>query len=216
MITADSAAVQKLGLQHTYRLTDPGEPVIFLIHGRAGNHNVMWTFKSVIPQNYNIIAPQAPIQDPIGGNSWWNIKNSEEERLDEMDESERLLTNFLSDSLVHYDLDPPLIAAAGFSQGAVLTSILLQKYPTLFSKVALLAGLVLEKNPALDRETQLPQILIAHGSEDDVIPIEKGRRSANYLKRLGYPVEFHEDPVGHKIGRAGMAALKIFFNDEQV
>ena len=202
---ADLRAEKILGLKHKIRLGEPDAPIIFLVHGRAGNFDVMWTFKRAIPDHYTVIAPQAPLEDPIGGFSWWQVgaKGVREEGTAQL-AAERL-RSFLEKSLTHYSLTPSAILAAGFSQGAALLSVMLQRNDNPFEGVALLAGFVLRDNQAVRGKTS--SVLILHGSKDDVVPIEMARLGERHLLELGYAVEFIEDPVGHKIGAGSVRAL---------
>src|SRR5262245_26898267 len=70
----DPSIEERLGIQFKYELgPDPGAPLFILVHGRAGNFDLMWTFRRCLPEGVHIFALQAPIPDPIGGYSWWDI-----------------------------------------------------------------------------------------------------------------------------------------------
>jgi phospholipase/carboxylesterase len=51
-------------------------------------------------------------------------------------------------------------------------------------------------------------VFIAHGTQDEVIAIERARKGAEYLRQLGLEVTFVEDSVGHKVGIQGTRELK--------
>ena len=140
---ASAEAIQFTGLSHKiHRAASASAPCIFLIHGRAGNQEVMWTFKRVVPENWTIIAPQAPLSDPLGGYSWWLVK--EHWSKDEAIAASSLLLDFISKALSFYSLSPNKIYASGFSQGGAVLSLCLQAQPQLFSRVALLASFIIE------------------------------------------------------------------------
>jgi phospholipase/carboxylesterase len=40
---------------------------------------------------------------------------------------------------------------------------------------------------------------MAHGSYDDLIPIQRAQDSRGLLDKLGYPVEWHEYPMPHSV-----------------
>ncbi|HEX6006344.1 MAG TPA: carboxylesterase, partial [Burkholderiales bacterium] len=42
-------------------------------------------------------------------------------------------------------------------------------------------------------------IFMAHGSDDQVIPLETGEGSRDMLKRMGYEVEWREYPMPHSV-----------------
>jgi phospholipase/carboxylesterase len=49
------------------------------------------------------------------------------------------------------------------------------------------------------RENQDVPIFMAHGQFDDIIPIDRARRSKEFLQQLGYQVEWHEYPMPHSV-----------------
>lgn len=197
-----------LGLAHKLELGgDASAPLAFLVHGRAGNFDVMWTFRRCLPEGSNIIAPQAFLNDAIGGYSWWSV-NPTSPGLDDaaVDAAAAKLREFIERSIEFYKLSPSKIFALGFSQGAGLLSIMLQRDPAFFSGAALLAGFVV-KQPETARKPST-KVFIGHGSEDEVVPIDKARRGAEFLKGRGFDVAYTEDPVGHKVGAAAVRELK--------
>lgn len=183
----------------------PDAPLLFLVHGRAGNKDVMWTFSRSVPEDWGIIAPQAPLNDPIGGFSWWLIDSLT--RAEDIEHAAKTLRDFI---LQHSNPNHPrALIAAGFSQGAGLLSLLLQREPQLFKGVALLAGFVL-KAPSV-ASAERARIFVGHGTLDKTVSIETALQGAERLRSQGFSVEFHQDPVGHKIGSATMRSLKQFF-----
>ena len=40
---------------------------------------------------------------------------------------------------------------------------------------------------------------MAHGKFDDIIPIDKAKRSREILEKLGYPVTWKEYPMPHSV-----------------
>jgi phospholipase/carboxylesterase len=185
---------------------DPNAPIVYLIHGRAGNFDVMWTFRRCIPETFSIMAPQAQIPDPVGGFSWWQVQPILADRKTANDEATKLL-NFFKEYEAKNNLKPKQRVAFGFSQGSAILSLILQQEPEFFTGVALLAGFVIEYGEADFQNKVLPRIFMAHGNEDQIVPIDKAYSSKERLEQWGFPVEFHEDAVGHKVGAPGMRAL---------
>lgn len=209
---AQSSAENILGLAHKIELSgDPNAPLVFLVHGRAGNFDVMWTFKRCAPPGANIIAPQAFLNDPIGGYSWWEV-NPLVSGLDEaaVDAAALKLRVFIEKSIDHYKLSPSKIFAMGFSQGAGLLSIVLQREPRFLTGVAILAGFVV-KQPEISLKPST-RVFIGHGAEDEVVPLEKAKRGFEFLKSRGFETVLVEDPVGHKVGSAAVRELKSWMS----
>lgn len=105
------------------------------------------------------------------------------------------------------------ILLVGFSQGGALALHAgLRHAAALGGIVALSAYLPLhetlaeERNPA-NANTPL---LWAHGSQDEVIPIQIGRNSAAWLTGLGYPLAWHQYAMAHSICTEEIAELRRF------
>lgn len=179
-------------------------PILFMVHGRGGDKNVMWTFNRAAPEGWGLYAPQAPLSDSIGGFSWWLI--DAHNKSEQIENAALLLRNFIAE----HSGGARALVAAGFSQGAGLLSLLMQREPSLFKGVALLAGFVL-KEPKVE-SAQRSRVFMGHGTLDETISIETALAGAERLKAAGFELEFHQDPVGHKIGSASMRALKDFLD----
>ena len=61
-----------------------------------------------------------------------------------------------------------------------------------------------------DRLKGLP-MFIAHGTEDELVPVEKARLSAELLEKLGAAVTYCEDKVGHKLSAKCFRGLEAFY-----
>ena len=200
-------ATQKLGFIHSCHLSsDKKAPLVFLVHGRAGDVKVMWTFRRCIPEHFNVIAVQAPFADPIGGFSWWDLQapDSDEQR----NKSIEQLSKFVDDAPKYYGLKSSKTIALGFSQGAGMLSVVIQKSPTRFLGVGLLAGFVIKLPKSATTQGKTTDVFIAHGTNDDAVSIERGRAGADFLRQKKFEVHMVEDPVGHKVGTKGMRELK--------
>lgn len=214
-MTPDSAnedAIRATGLSHRVLLApDPEAPLVFLVHGRAGNSKVMWAFRRAFPEHCSFIAPQAPFAEPfpIGATpdesfSWWDVRVTTREAITSACNT---LESFMRASLDFYSCRPRVQLAAGFSQGAGLLSSLIQR-ESRFIGVALLAGFVLKEPPPYPASK--PSVFMAHGLHDEIVPLPKAEEGAEHLRNSGYHVEFHTDPVGHKVGTEGGRALKAW------
>lgn len=203
---ASRELVEATGLEHKYSLSSEADaPLVYLVHGRAGTYDVMWTFRRCLPEVVHIVAPQAPNFDELGGYSWWDV-SSGRKTSDAAEESVARLQQFMQIVPSRHNIRPHKTLALGFSQGAGLLSVLLQKAPQQFAGVGLLAGFVIPlEGPT---KQSLPPVFMAHGSADDILPISKAREGAAHLEGLGFSVSFVEDQVGHKVGTTGMRALK--------
>ncbi len=216
---------EETGLYHRlYRPpTSPTDHGVVLVHGRAGNASVMWTFTKAFERFKPLtVAPQGTIPD-LDGFSWWQIEDPADAKargiptgLEKLSIAIEQVERFVLSLPQVYNVDPSRILGIGFSQGGGLLSALSLRNPTLFRGVAILSGflprVVAESEHYINerlrkKELCLPDIFIAHGSEDKVLPLEKAEFARATLERFGAQIQFHEEKVGHKLGAAGMKAL---------
>jgi phospholipase/carboxylesterase len=94
------------------------------------------------------------------------------------------------------------IVLAGFSQGGAIVLQTALRHPerlagvmALSTYLPLSATLEKERSPA---NHDVP-IFMAHGKFDDIIPIDKAKRSREILEKLGYPVTWKEYAMPHSV-----------------
>jgi phospholipase/carboxylesterase len=94
------------------------------------------------------------------------------------------------------------IILAGFSQGGVMALHTGLRHPERLAGLMALScfmplgdTLAAEASPA---NRDVP-IFMAHGTQDDLIHVERARQSRDILTGLGYPVTWHEYPMPHSV-----------------
>ena len=94
------------------------------------------------------------------------------------------------------------IVLAGFSQGgAIVLQTALRHPDALAGVLALSTYLPLSTTLAAERHpaNQKTPVFMAHGRFDDIIPIDRARRSRETLEKLGYAVTWKEYPMPHSV-----------------
>lgn len=196
-------------------------PLVVLVHGRAGDATLMWVFsKAVAAMKPLAIAPQAVRPDVKGGFSWWPVRDRIDtpeaalraELFDEIMDGVERLKQFVRFAEKHYGTDPFQRYIIGFSQGAAVSATLAVREPQLFRGVGLLSGFIPHAVQARVAEIEghaasQPAFFIAHGTEDPIIPVDRAEEARDWLTKRGASVTFHSEPVKHKVGAAGIRAL---------
>jgi phospholipase/carboxylesterase len=94
------------------------------------------------------------------------------------------------------------IVLAGFSQGCAMTLQTGLRYPQKLAGLLCLSGyLPIHATVAEERSAQNQQtpIFMAHGRGDGVVTIDRAETSRDFLKALGYRIEWHEYPMPHSV-----------------
>ncbi|HKI54155.1 MAG TPA: hypothetical protein VJ987_08510, partial [Anaerolineales bacterium] len=108
------------------------------------------------------------------------------------------------------------IDVMGFSQGAAMSSVLAFLYPERIRKVGILSGFVPsgvdEYIP--NRPLAGKKIFVAHGTKDEMVPVDRARASMEILERAGAEITYCEDEVGHKVSLNCVRALRSYMEME--
>jgi phospholipase/carboxylesterase len=187
-------------------------PVVLMLHGWTGDENVMWVFASRLPKNALLVAPRGIYSTAGGGYSWhpdlskiWPWVN------DFLPAVEALLRTLSSNNFPEADLSE--LHIVGFSQGAALAYTIAILYPERVATIASLSGFLPDGATAWlgnHRIKGLP-VFIAHGTEDELVPIERARSCVNLLQQAGAQVTYCEDNVGHKLSANCFRGLEAFY-----
>jgi phospholipase/carboxylesterase len=187
----------------------PGAAVIWLHGLGADGHD----FEPIVPElrlpkPVRFVFPHAPIR-PVTINqglrmrAWYDIFQFGGGPEDEagVRASQKLLEQIISDE-ARRGFKPENIVLAGFSQGGVIALQTALRYPqrlagimALSTYVPIAASLAAERSEA---NQGLP-IFMAHGQFDDLIPLERAKRSRELLEKLGYAVTWKDYPMPHAV-----------------
>ncbi|MCB0211025.1 MAG: alpha/beta fold hydrolase [Anaerolineae bacterium] len=190
-------------------LSNPA-PVVVMVHGKYGDESVMWIFKQAIPDNVAIISPRAPLAHSDDGFVWFKsldgtLKTTPESLAKALNQFEQ----FIDALRFLYPINPDRLLLMGFSQGAAMSNAFALNYPQRILGVASLAGGLVQPvdlmpSPDLD---DLP-VFIAHGTEDDTIPVSMAQNMRDHYQKLGAAITYGEYRTGHKMTMQAIKDLK--------
>jgi phospholipase/carboxylesterase len=199
--------------------------LLLLIHGWTGDENSMWVFTQGLSSDYWMVAPRAPHIGDLGGFSW---RPPQPGTLRQAQDSAHGRPSFemlrpATEALIHLidgysssvGVDAKEFDLMGFSQGAALINVVGMLYPERVRRMCVLAGFVpsgmeelIAKRPLKDKP-----VFVAHGTRDEMVPIDRARASIELLEQAGATVTYCEDEVGHKLSVTCLRALETFLSD---
>lgn len=188
---------------------------LLLLHGWTGDENSMWLFARNLPENLWIAAPRAPHKAQEGGYSWrpllpgaWGLPS-----LSDLKPAAEALLRLVDEVSASVGVDAAQFDVAGFSQGGALTNTLALLYPQRIRRAAVLAGFTPGGVDDLlaRRVLQGKPFFVAHGAQDNLVPLERARQSVALLKQAGAQVTFCQADVGHKVSADCLRGLESFF-----
>jgi phospholipase/carboxylesterase len=189
--------------------------VVFLHgYGADGNDliNIGQAWQPLLPQTA-FVSPHAP--QPCGmapvGRQWFPLTfRDPNERWVGVNAAAPVLEQFLDAELKRRGLPASALALVGFSQGTMMALHVGLRRATAPAAIVGYSGLlVLPPNAAPDAVAAdircRPPVLLVHGDQDDLIPVQALPQSSEALAALGVPVEWHiSSGIGHGIDGEGL------------
>ena len=191
---------------------NPGShPVVVMLHGWTGDEKVMWVFASRLVKNAYLIAPRGLYTTPLGGYGWHDHKLGLWPVISDFRPAVEALLDLLR-PFNFEDADLRKVHLVGFSQGAALSFAFGLLYPDKVASIAALSGFLPEGADKFVKSNPLTgmPVFLAHGTKDDIVPVEKARKAITLLETAGADVQYCEDDVGHKLSANCLNSLEHF------
>ena len=191
--------------------TEENPPLLLLLHGYGSNENDLFSFADYLHPDLLVVSLRAPHDLPMMGYAWYSIHFDAEQGKwsddKEAIESCKIVLQFLDELNEKHPYNKTQVHLLGFSQGAILSYALGLTTPKRFASVIALSGYLNENITQLPETEDAPALYAAHGSLDEVVPFDWGKRSVELLKQKGFAIQFDEFPVGHTVSQDGFYKL---------
>ncbi len=182
-------------------------PTVLALHGWGANaHDLLGLAPYLHGGRALVLCPQGPVSFEIGpgtlGYGWFPITGSGPMDPGAFARGKAAISAFLDAACEQYPVDRRKLVVLGFSQGGVMAYDLVLREPGRFAGLAALSAWLPEPLAATlepDPAREVLPTFVAHGSQDPMIPVERGRESRDALERLGVPSVYREYPMGHEI-----------------
>lgn len=175
-------------------------PGLLLLHGRGADEEDLLSLASALDPRLLVVAARAPFQ--LGsGYHWYDLLAIGRPEPESFGGSRELLGRFLDEIVGGYNIDPVRLYVLGFSQGAMMSGSLLLMQPESIAGAVLLSGYLPSQAGLTIDPTRVrgKPVFVRHGTRDDVIPVDFGRESRDYLSSAGAALDYGEYPIGHQI-----------------
>jgi phospholipase/carboxylesterase len=189
--------------------------VVFL-HGYGADGNdlieIGRAWQQLLPDTA-FVSPHAP--EPCGGaptgRQWFSLTfRDPDERWRGANAAAPILNQFLDAELDRRKLPPSALALVGFSQGTMMALHVGLRRPTPPAAIVGYSGLfVLPNNAAPEAVAgeikSRPPVLLIHGDQDELIPVQALFHATQALAALEVPTEWHISAgIGHGIDQEGL------------
>lgn len=167
------------------------------------------------------VAPDAPetcAGSPMGY-QWfpipWIDGSSEEEAAIGMRQAVNDLNAFLDAIMVDEDLLPEQVMLFGFSQGTMMSLHVAPRREDEVAGIVAFSGRLLEPELLVDEVVCRPPVLLVHGDQDDVVPVQSLPEAADALQKAGWQDVYAHIMKGtaHGIAPNGLSVALAFMRD---
>lgn len=179
----------------------PMEQVAVLLHGRGSDEEDLFDLAGMFGPNTRVFSLRAPY--PFGpGYAWFGMDSGGHPHLEQMRESVAMLDQFLDETA---DGCPAILL--GFSQGGLMACATAAfREGRGIRAVATLSAPPMPDVPPGEPLKDLP-IFWGHGTEDPVVPWERGQRTLAVIHELGAEVTARQYAMGHTLSQDEMTDL---------
>lgn len=185
--------------------------LIILLHGYGSDGRdliSLATYWQPVAPDAIFLAPNGPFPCDINpqGFQWFPLELDRAiSRLENSGQARPIIEEFLQKVWEETGLAAADTILGGFSQGAMLAlDVGLRLKDPLMGIVAFSGGVIAPDTIGQELKSK-PPVLLAHGAEDDVVPLSMSVNGAEALKKAGVDVELHISPgAGHTIAMDGL------------
>ena len=159
------------------------------------------------------VSPHAPRpcgQSPMG-REWFPLTfRDPNERWTGVNEAAPALNAFLDAELSRHKLPPSALALVGFSQGTMMSLHAGLRRATAPAAIVGYSGMLvvpedIEPDDFMAQIVAKPPVLLVHGDQDELIPVQALLHASQNLAAMDIPVQWHISPgVGHGIDQEGL------------
>jgi phospholipase/carboxylesterase len=211
-------------LAHTYY--EPAgagpHPTIIALHGwGASAFDLIGLAPVLAGGGFQMVCPQGPLTVPLGGGAagsgWFPLSLGAPTGEQAIMKSVEQVRAFIDEAMQRHPVDAKKVVLLGFSQGGVLAFLTALRDPKRFAGLVTLSSWLppplIANVPASDDLKMLPT-LIQHGSRDEVIMVDRARRSVEALRPLHVPVTYREYDMAHEITPESLTDLSRWLEEK--
>jgi phospholipase/carboxylesterase len=199
---------QQFSLVHATRPPRSGDgphPGLLLLHGRGTNEHDLLPLAGELDARLFTVSARGPLRFPYGGYAWYDLdpRGVGYPGGDTLAQSLSLLDRFIDEILHAYPIRGDRLYVGGFSMGAAMSATVALRFPDRIAGALVLSGYVPTEAglPFQLGEVAGHPVFEAHGTRDEVIPVEWGRRTRDYFAGASVDLTYREYPVGHEISQ---------------
>ncbi len=205
-------------------IIQPGAPVIIVLHGLGTNSDDLVPFCEQLKlPDCRFVLPDAPLHltgYPEGAYAWYDFQDHDRMEIENSrDYLFKVMDRFSDDPNLRpspgSEKKPRPVILIGFSQGGVMSLEAGLNYKGKIAAIVSMSGYMPDPWATLTKaEAPLETpILLVHGAEDQVVPLEGSHHAAESLKQTGYNPVLKVFPMDHTITLESLKEVSNFLKE---
>lgn len=206
----------KLPASHVDRGPDTVHPTILALHGRGSNEDDLIGLADYLPQDFLWISPRGPFDLGPDAYEWFQISQIGKPDAARLANALLVLYTFINECIANYPVDKNKLYLLGFSQGTIMSLSYLLTRPQGIAGVIAQSGYIPhESGLVIDNAgVKNKPILMTHGIQDSMLPVDWARRSRDTLQKIGADLEYHEFNMGHNVSAESLAVINSWLKKQ--
>lgn len=193
--------------------------LVVLLHGVGADGNDLIQlapyFAQVLPEA-EFISPHAPFHYDMApfGHQWFSLQDRTPQAMAAgVRLAAPILDAFLDAELLRRGLDDSALALVGFSQGTMMALHVALRRRQPCAAVVGYSGALVAPETLSEEIASRPPVLLVHGADDDVVPVDCTTIAVQVLEEAGLTVYAQVRPeLGHGIDEDGIALGAAFLS----
>lgn len=193
-------------------------PLLILLHGVGSNEQDLFEIAPLLDERFLILSARAPLTLAPNSFAWFHVKFTPSGSLinaEEAEDARQTVVRYIDEMVDEYRADPKRVYLLGFSQGAIISLSVMLTKPELLAGVVGMSGRILpEVKPLVVSPEQLKDfpVLVIHGVNDPVLPIQNGRATRDFLSKLGIDLTYREYQMAHQVSETSLADVRSWLS----
>jgi phospholipase/carboxylesterase len=190
--------------------TRESAPLLILLHGVGSNEQDLIGLAPALDSRFFIVSARAPITLGHSSYGWYPVQFTPSGHIIDPEAAERsrlLILKFVDEVIESYNVNRELVFLMGFSQGCIMSIAAALTAPRKFAGIAGMSGRllpdILTKAAGGEQLRGLP-IMVVHGTQDQVLPIDYGRAIRDALEKLPVDLTYREYVMGHNVSQQSL------------
>jgi len=188
-----------------------GRPLLVLLHGYGSFEGDLFGLRPYLPDELVVAALRAPLAAPPGW-MWWPIDGK---GLENSADDAAAAADLVAEWITSVAADFTSVGVLGFSQGGMISLMLLRRHPELLDYAMPLSGGILGGPQAGDErlaEIQ-PPVFFGYGTADPVIPAPMFPNTVDWLPAFTTETVRSYPGLGHSVSEAELSDIRAFLDE---